>query len=111
MIEYTCENKSIEVNQSCHRGSFLTSMKRKSNSGMTAFAGLPLYLDLASLLGLADSITHHMHVKVQGRTDEQVVLSLILLDLDKIDPERGPRDRAGKAGGGFGASRTIDNDP
>ena len=55
--------------------------EEKNSSGMTAFAGLPLYLDLASVLGMGNSITRHMHVKVQGWTDEQVILSLILLNL------------------------------
>ena len=55
--------------------------EEKNDCGMTALAGLPLYFDLASALGLADSITAHMHVKVQGWTDEQVILSLVLLNL------------------------------
>lgn len=57
--------------------------EEKRESGMTALAGLPLYLDLASVLGLSDSIATHMHVikGSQGWSDEQVVLSLILLNL------------------------------
>ena len=55
--------------------------EEKNDCGMTALAGLPLYFDLASALGLADSIAAHMHVKVQGCTDEQMILSLILLNL------------------------------
>jgi hypothetical protein len=57
--------------------------EEKNGSGMTAVAGLPLYLDLVSALGLADSITTHMHVTkgIQGWSDEQVILSLILLNL------------------------------
>jgi hypothetical protein len=34
-----------------------------------ALAGLPVYLDLASVLGLGDHIQRHMHVKEQGWTD------------------------------------------
>ena len=55
--------------------------KEKTTSGMTSLAGLPVYLDLASVLNLGESISTHLHVKVQGWTDEQVVLSLILLNL------------------------------
>ena len=48
---------------------------------MTSLAGLPVYLDLASILYLGESISTHLHVKVQGWTDEQIVMSLILLNL------------------------------
>ena len=48
---------------------------------MTAYAGLPVYLDLASILGLTDHIRTHMHVRTQGWTDEQIITSLILLNL------------------------------
>jgi len=55
--------------------------EEKKPAGMTALAGLPVYLDLASVLNLRTSISNHLHVKVQGWTDEQVVMSLILLNL------------------------------
>ena len=55
--------------------------EEKQTSGMTALAGLPVYLDLASVLGLGDHIRAHLQVKNQGWTDEQVILSLILLNL------------------------------
>jgi hypothetical protein len=55
--------------------------EEKSKSGITALAGLPIYLDLASVLKLGESIAKHLHVKVQGWTDEQIVFSLILLNL------------------------------
>ena len=55
--------------------------KEKSASGMTSLAGLPIYLDLASVLNLGESISSHLHTKVQGWTDEQIILSLILLNL------------------------------
>ena len=49
---------------------------------MTSLAGLPVYLDLASVLGLGDHIRAHMHVRQsQGWKDEQVILSLVLLNL------------------------------
>jgi hypothetical protein len=62
--------------------------EEKTESGMTALAGLPVYLDLASVLGLGDHIQRHMHVKEQGWTDEQSILALILLNLaggDSVD--------------------------
>ena len=57
--------------------------EEKNDTGMTALAGLPVYLDLAHVIGLSDSIRRYMHVKesAQGWTDEQVILSLILLNL------------------------------
>jgi Transposase DDE domain group 1 len=62
--------------------------EEKQASGMTALAGLPVYLDLASVLGLGEHIRTHMQVKTRGWTDEQVILSLILLNLaggDSVD--------------------------
>ena len=55
----------------------------RSDGGMTALAGLPIYLDLAVVLGLADSIRDHIRVRRsgQGWTDEQAIVSLILLNL------------------------------
>jgi hypothetical protein len=56
--------------------------EEKNESGLTALAGLPLWLDLASVIGLTDHIKAHMKVRpTQGWTDEQVILSLILLNL------------------------------
>ena len=56
--------------------------EEKQASGMTALAGLPVYLDLASVLGLGDHIRARMHVREsQGWTDEQMILSLALLNL------------------------------
>jgi len=57
---------------------------------MTALAGLPTYLNLAYVAGLSMSINKHLKVKdgCQGWTDEQTVISLILLNLaggDSID--------------------------
>ena len=51
--------------------------EEKKESGLTAMAGLPVWLDLASVIGLSDHIRTHMHVRpTQGWTDEQVLLSL-----------------------------------
>jgi hypothetical protein len=66
--------------------------EEKNESGLTALAGLPLWLDLASVIGLTDHIKAHMKVRpTQGWTDEQVILSLILLNLaggDHVDDIR-----------------------
>src|SRR3990172_6117995 len=57
--------------------------KEESERGMTALAGLPTYLDLAHVSGLARSIHEHLQIKQggQGCTDEEIVLSLFLLNL------------------------------
>src|SRR5512136_2316775 len=57
--------------------------EEKNHGGMTALEGLPIYLDLASVLGIGDCIRAHIHVREsgQGWTDEQSVLSLMLLNL------------------------------
>jgi hypothetical protein len=57
--------------------------EERSSTGMTALAGLPIYLDLASVLGVGDCIRAHVQVRKsgQGWTDEQAVLSLMLLNL------------------------------
>jgi len=57
--------------------------EERSESGMTGLAGLPIYLDLASVLGVAESIGTHVHVRDsgQGWTDEQAIVSLMLLNL------------------------------
>jgi hypothetical protein len=54
-----------------------------SACGMTALAGLPAYLDLAAVSGLTGAIRRHLSVSGagQGWTDEQVVMSLVLLNL------------------------------
>jgi hypothetical protein len=55
--------------------------EEKTDSGMTALGGLPVYLDLASAMRLPDIIKKHLHIKQQGWTDSQIVLSLILMNL------------------------------
>ena len=94
--------------------------EEKKPAGMTALAGLPLYLDLACALGLSQSISRHLTLRPsQGWTDSQMVLSLILLALaggdcvddlkvleadqgfcrilERIEPEASSRWRAGKS--------------
>ena len=55
----------------------------KKTTGMTALAGLPVYLDLARVTGLSKSIEKHLRVRKggQGWRDSQIVLSLVLLNL------------------------------
>ena len=55
--------------------------KEKTTSGMTSLAGLPVYLDLASVLNMGESVSNHLRTRTQGWTDEQMVFSLILLNL------------------------------
>ena len=60
--------------------SFKYELERK-DTGMTALGGLPIYLDLASALGIGESIEKHLHIKQQGWTDSQSLLSLIMMNL------------------------------
>lgn len=52
-------------------------------AGMTAMAGLPVYMDLAAVVGLSRSIMRHLRVRedAQGWEDRQVITSLVLLNL------------------------------
>lgn len=54
-----------------------------TSAGMTAMAGLPVYLDLALVAGLGESIARHLAVRSggQGWLDSQMILSLVLLNL------------------------------
>ena len=51
--------------------------------GMTSLGGLPLYLDLAHVMGLRRLIDKHVHVRKgdQGWTDDQMIMALVLLNL------------------------------
>lgn len=53
----------------------------KKDSGLTGFAGLPLYLELAHQSGLVASIEQTLNSKTQGWTDKELILSLLLLNL------------------------------
>jgi hypothetical protein len=50
---------------------------------LTGLAGLPIYLDLAHIVGLRDSIARHLEIRKgsQGWTDAQMLTTLILLNL------------------------------
>jgi hypothetical protein len=53
----------------------------KNNSGLTGFAGLPLYVELAVQSGLVKYINQTMNTKTRGWTDAEMILSLLLLNL------------------------------
>lgn len=57
--------------------------EQRRSGGMTALAGLPVYLDLAHVMGLSRSVEKHLSVRASGRgwTDSQVITSLVLLNL------------------------------
>ena len=56
--------------------------EEKNSTHMTALAGLPPYLELACVAGMADSIEKNVKVRgEQGWTDTQQILSLILLNI------------------------------
>ena len=72
----------------------------ESKTGLTAFGGLPLYLDLASATGFLKPIDRHLRICIgnQGWTDRQMLLSLALLnlvggdcveDIDKLEADGG----------------------
>lgn len=44
--------------------------REKKESGMTAMSGLPIYLDLATVMGIGESIEKYLHIKQQGWTDK-----------------------------------------
>lgn len=53
----------------------------KNDSGLTGFAGLPLYIELASQSGLIQHINQTIKTKMRGWTDAEMIFSLILLNL------------------------------
>jgi hypothetical protein len=56
----------------------------RKSTGATGLAGLPLWLDLAAVAGLRQSIERHVHAwgpDGQGWTDGQIVLSTVLLNV------------------------------
>lgn len=55
----------------------------KSKSGMTGLGGLPVYLDMAHVMGLNRSVAKHIGVRreSQGWTDAQMITALIMLNL------------------------------
>ena len=55
----------------------------KRSGGMTALAGLPAYMEFAHVMGLGRMISRNVRAREgnQGWTDEQMVMSLLLLNL------------------------------
>jgi hypothetical protein len=65
----------------------------KKQGGMTSLGGLPLYLDLMHVMGLRRLMNKHVHVRNggRGRTDDEVIIALVLLNLaggDAVDDLR-----------------------
>jgi len=72
----------------------------KNDSGLTGFAGLPLYIELAIKSGLINQIKETLQVKQQGWSDAELILSLIVLniaggdcisDIDRLEADTGFR--------------------
>jgi hypothetical protein len=60
----------------------------KNESGLTAFAGLPLYVEMAMKSGLFDEMKNALGSTAQGWSSDQIVQSLMLLNLiggDSVD--------------------------
>ena len=55
--------------------------EEKHDTGMTGLAGLPIYLDLMHAMHLPELIGRHLEVKQRGWADEQMILSLMLLNI------------------------------
>jgi len=59
-----------------------TYEEEPNKAEMTALAGLPVYLDLAAVVGLSKSIKEHISIREeQGWDDSQMVTAIILLNL------------------------------
>jgi len=52
----------------------------KKPGGMTALAGLPLYVEFAHLMGLPRLIAEHVRGRLgdQGWTDDQMIMALVV---------------------------------
>ena len=71
----------------------------ESKSGLTAYGGLPPYLDLAYAAGLLKVIDRHLRIQGnQGWMDRQMILSVVLLnlvggdcvdDIEKLEADEG----------------------
>jgi len=57
--------------------------ENRRDRGITSVGGLPLYLGLANVIGLSESVKEHIKIREnnQGWTDSQVIMSLIMLNL------------------------------
>lgn len=53
----------------------------KNSFGLTSFAGLPLYMELAAASGIWSKIKQELESKTRGWSDLQILMSLILLNI------------------------------
>lgn len=72
----------------------------KNDSGLTGFAGLPLYLEMAIKSGLVNQIKETLQIKQRGWSDAEIILALIMLniaggdcisDIDRLEADPGFR--------------------
>ena len=72
----------------------------RAESNLTAFAGLPLYLEMARVSGLCAGIASSLKSKARGWTDLESILSLLLLniaggdcveDIERLESDKGLR--------------------
>lgn len=70
----------------------------RGDTGYTALGGLPTFLDLAEVLGLAEAADRHLAARTQGFRDSQMVTAGVLLnlaggdcvdDLDRLEGDEG----------------------
>lgn len=57
--------------------------EEKKGAGATALGGLPVYVELARVAGMGESVEKHLKTRTgqQGWTDRQMVVSIVLLNL------------------------------
>ena len=56
--------------------------EERKEAGLTALAGLPVYLDLLRAMGFLESVQKYVRVRgAQGYSDEQMLTALVLLNL------------------------------
>jgi hypothetical protein len=69
-----------------------------AQDNFTAFAGLPLFLEMAQACGLPQIVEEQMQLKIQGWMDSQIILSLLLLniaggdcveDINRLESDKG----------------------
>ena len=70
--------------------------EEKSSTGMTGLSGLAMYLDMAQVAGMSQSVSRHVRVREsgQGWTDSQMIISLVMLNLaggESVDDPRSGR--------------------
>ena len=71
-------------------------VEERSSTGMTGLSGLAVYMDMAQVAGLSQSVGRHVRVRKsgQGWTDAQMITSLVMLNLaggESVDDPRSGR--------------------